>query len=90
MHVALVRVLANCKPARQKKAAVTPTLSAREIAILQWLQEGKTNWEIAAIEGRSVLTVKNQVRSILVKLRVNNRAQAVAKAISLKMIRARS
>lgn len=90
MHVALVRALENCKPAPQKKATAKQVLSAREIAILQWMQEGKTNWEIAAIERRSALTVKNQVRSILVKLRVNNRAQAVAKAISLKMIRARS
>lgn len=89
MHGALVRALANSKPARQKPTAASPAISAREKEILHWLREGKTNWEIAQSEGRSALTVKNQVRTILIKLRVNNRAQAVGKAISLKIIRAK-
>lgn len=82
MHVALLRACAG--------AAETPasnaTLSTREREVLRWLREGKTNWEIAQILGTSENTVKHQVRSLLVKLRVNNRAQAVAKAMGLELL----
>lgn len=87
MHGALIRVLANSQPVRQKVTPVRLVISVREQEVLQWLREGKTNWEIAQILQLSEKTVKNHVHHILVKLRVNNRAQAVAKAISMKMIR---
>lgn len=64
------------------------TLSPREREILQWVCKGKTNYEIAVILGISYKTVKNHVQSILIKLRVNNRAQAAAKAIELKLCEA--
>lgn len=63
-------------------AALTP----RECEVLHWVRQGKTNAEIAAILGVAYKTVKNQVQSILVKLRVNNRAQAVASAIQRGLI----
>lgn len=61
-------------------------LTRREKEVLFWLVQGKTNWEIAAIAGRSENTVKVQVRKILLKLDVSNRAQAAAKAVSLGLI----
>ncbi|MEQ1593227.1 MAG: XrtB/PEP-CTERM-associated transcriptional regulator EpsA [Thiobacillaceae bacterium] len=89
MHGALIRVLANKQAVQPKAATVRPVISVREQEVLHWLREGKTNWEIAQILGLSEKTVKNHVQHIMVKLRVNNRTQAVAKAISIKLIRAR-
>lgn len=89
MHGALIRALANSPPIRQKITPTRQLISVREQDVLQWLREGKTNWEIAQILQLSEMTVKNHVQHILVKLRVNNRAQAVAKAISMKVIRAK-
>ena len=47
----------------------------------QWLGTGKTNWEIAQVLRISEHTVKNHVQRILIKLKVNSRAQAVAKGL---------
>jgi len=55
-------------------------LSEREVQVLQWIRDGKTNHEIGHILEISPLTVKNHVQKILRKLNVSNRAQAVAKA----------
>lgn len=88
MHVALVKVLEQIKPAQQRSTTSSLKLSTREKGILQWLRAGKSNWEVSQILGLSEHTVKNQVRNILIKLRVKNRAQAVAKAISTKIISA--
>lgn len=87
MHVALVKVLSQIKPAQQRSTTSSLKLSTREKGILQWLRAGKSNWEVSQILGLSEYTVKNQVHGILVKLRVKNRAQAVAKAISMEIIR---
>lgn len=59
-------------------SASPESLSLREQEVLRWLCQGKTNWEIGQILGISALTVKNHVRSILKKLNVGNRTQAVA------------
>ena len=64
----------------------TRRLSQREREILEWMRRGKTNAEIASILGIAFKTVKNQVQSVLVKLRVNNRAQAVATALECGVI----
>jgi transcriptional regulator EpsA len=93
MHLVLTALLRRerAKPAvldaaaQPPNALTMPRVSQREREVLQWLQEGKTNWEIAQILGKSEHTVKNQVRSLLVKLRVNNRAQAVAKMAGMEM-----
>ncbi|QID16206.1 helix-turn-helix transcriptional regulator [Nitrogeniibacter mangrovi] len=58
-------------------------LSEREIQVLGWVRDGKTNAEIGQILDISPLTVKNHVQKILRKLDVSNRAQAVAKATSI-------
>ena len=51
-------------------------LTAREREVFEWLGQGKTNGEIAAILGRSVHTVKRHVERILAKLGVENRCAA--------------
>jgi len=62
-------------------------LTRREIHILQWVQEGKSNREIGIALETSPLTVKNHVQHVLKKLNAKNRAQAVSRAISLKLVR---
>lgn len=70
------------------RAAVEGEITAREIEILEWVRDGKSNQEIALILNISPLTVKNHVQNILRKLQSNNRAQAVSRAISLRLLRA--
>jgi DNA-binding NarL/FixJ family response regulator len=65
---------------RDYAARVFPELTEREREILELLAAGRTNPQIA---GRLVLsekTVRNHVSSILFKLRVSDRAAAVARA----------
>jgi transcriptional regulator EpsA len=84
LHVALIRAIkGNKKTVRVPKAAL-PALTQREQEVLQWLGSGKTNWEIAQVLCISEHTVKNHVQRILIKLKVNTRAQAVGKALVLK------
>lgn len=52
-------------------------LSNAEREVFDWLVVGKSNWEIAQILGKSVWTVKNQIKMIYSKLGVNNRASAI-------------
>lgn len=54
-------------------------LSSREREIMDWVRQGKTNQEIAAILDISSFTVKNHLQRIFKKLSVYNRTQAVAR-----------
>lgn len=54
-------------------------LSGRELEIMDWVTQGKTNHEIGLILDISAFTVKNHLQRIFKKLNVLNRAQAVAK-----------
>lgn len=54
----------------------TDALTARELEVLQWLQEGKSNPEIGVILGISTHTVKRHVEKVLAKLGVENRYAA--------------
>lgn len=87
LHAALTRVVSN--PRFNRTSAQESKLTKREKEILQWMSSGKSNWEIAQVVGLSESTVKNHVHHILVKLHATTRAQAVAKAINLKLISAR-
>jgi transcriptional regulator EpsA len=69
-------------PAQDSK----PLLTQREIGILRHVQDGKSNKEIAIILEISPLTVKNHVQSVLKKLKAQTRAQAVSRAIALKLL----
>lgn len=81
LHIALIRALQGVNKSPLAPKAVSPCLTAREREILHWLATGKSNWEIAQVLSISEYTVKNHVQRILIKLRVNTRAQAVAKGI---------
>jgi transcriptional regulator EpsA len=65
----------------KKRDALTP----RELDILNWIYRGKSNIEIGLILGLSPFTVKNHVQKILRRLNVLNRAQAVGKALALRL-----
>ena len=56
-------------------------LSSREMEVLSWVVDGKSNKEIASILGISHQTVKNHVTSILRKFGVEDRTQAVVYAL---------
>jgi transcriptional regulator EpsA len=60
-------------------------LTDRQLEILHWVKLGKTNFEIAQILGISALTVKNHMQKLFKKLNVHNRAQAVAKVMSMRI-----
>jgi two-component system, NarL family, response regulator len=67
--------------ARLDKRAAQPTLTPREIQVLQLVSQGKRNKEIAAILGLSEDTVPVHVKNIFAKLRVNERTAAVNVAL---------
>lgn len=61
-------------------------MSTREFECLYWLSRGKTSAEISALLKISERAVNFHITNICGKLRTANRAQAVAKAIVLKLI----
>mgnify|MGYP001810469055 CR=1 FL=1 len=86
MHLALHRM--RQREANESAAELAPVtiLSKREIQVLHWVRNGKTNAEISQILGISPPTVKNHVQKIMRKLNVNNRAQAVGKSATLRLV----
>ena len=86
----LARVLANEARTRVHSNRPAGLITAREVEVLTWVRDGKTNEEIAAILGLSMLTVKNHLRHAMKKLIVRTRGQAVAKAIALGFLRAQA
>lgn len=73
---------------RQKasSASVREALSAREGGILALIAAGQSNKEIARTLGIAPETVKTHIKSIFVKLSVEKRAHAVARAQSLGLV----
>lgn len=67
----------------KKRNKAHSLLTAREMEILEWVRKGKTNPEISKILGVSFPTIKNHIQKIMIKLRVNNRAEAVGKGYGL-------
>lgn len=63
----------------------TPTgfvrLSTRELTVLRWMKEGKTNWEISKILNVSERTIRFHIEGVFRKLNVNSRTGAVAFAM---------
>ncbi|WP_286186414.1 response regulator transcription factor [Acidovorax cavernicola] len=53
-------------------------LTKRQLQILNWLLEGKTNHEIAVLAGIGEGTVKNYVGSILLQFGLHSRAQLIS------------
>jgi LuxR family transcriptional regulator/LuxR family quorum-sensing system transcriptional regulator CciR len=71
-----------------RKKAQNTTLSARELEVLQWCAQGKSNGVMASILGISEKTIEFHLASIFRKLEVNGRMLAVLKGIELKLITA--
>lgn len=89
LHAAWARAV--CDSTRRRagnQVLAREILTAREVEVLNWVEQGKSNNEIAQILNISHLTVKNHVQKILRKLNVQNRAQAVARGINLNLTRA--
>jgi transcriptional regulator EpsA len=91
LYAAWVRANCDSLEAAGINSVVTrEVLTSREVEILNWVEHGKSNNEIAQILNISHLTVKNHVQKILRKLNVHNRAQAVAKGINLNLTHGRA
>jgi transcriptional regulator EpsA len=96
LHATYLRVCATESDLAEKRpmAAVVPLvkrtspITERERQILFWVREGMSNQQIGEQLNISALTVKNHVQKILRKLGAANRAQAVAMAISQKLMEA--
>ena len=67
-------------------AQEAPLLTARERETLIWATEGKSTWETGRILSISERTVKFHLSNCYSKLQVMNRAQAIAKAMRMKVI----
>jgi len=61
-------------------------LSKREIAVLEWIKQGKSTWDISQVLSIAERTVNFHVKNIYKKLGVVSRAQAVTVAIDLGVI----
>ena len=89
LHTTLSRVICNEEPeACMDSLQNAPSVTAREVQILNYVKFGKTNQQIAEELALSPLTVKNHVQRILRKLKARNRGHAVALAIKLGILKA--
>jgi transcriptional regulator EpsA len=89
LHMALYRVLGRQDDngdATGKEVLPSAMFSKREIQVLHWVKNGKTNQEISQILEISQPTVKSHVQNIMRKLNVTNRAQAVGKSATLRLL----
>jgi len=68
----------------EERSSEMPELSARELEVLEWIGEGKTNSEIAIILGISLHTVKRHAERIFAKLGVESRHAAALCALKMK------
>jgi DNA-binding NarL/FixJ family response regulator len=66
--------------------AALPTLTPRQVEILRLVAAGKANKQVAAQLGIAEDTVKTLLKDVYARLRVGNRAAAVAKALQLGLI----
>lgn len=62
------------------------TLTDRELEILKWVKDGKSNWEMSEIMSLSVKTIEYHVGNILKKLGAANRTTAVVIAIKHRLV----
>lgn len=87
IHIALISCYqAPADDSVRSAPTESSLLTNREAEILQWIFEGKTNQQIGLALGISPFTVKNHLQRIFRKLGVGNRAQAVVKALALRLV----
>lgn len=78
IHLALLRTApATTQPPGERLRQLTP----RELTVLNWIKNGKTNWEIAMIMSITERTIRFHIENIFSKLGVTSRSQAAAAAI---------
>lgn len=88
LHTTLSRVISNEEPdAGIDGVQNVPSVTAREVQVLNYIKLGKTNQQIAEELALSPLTVKNHVQRILRKLNASNRGHAVALAINIGVLK---
>jgi len=75
--------------ARLAERASMPTLTAREIEVLQLISQGLRNKEVGAMLGITEGTVQIHVKNIFAKLSVNDRTGAVQVAVRRGLIQMR-
>lgn len=76
------------KPTKKPAGKPTdPSFSEREVKILCCLAEGKTNLQIGHAIGLSERSVRRNLQKLYGKLGVESRAEAVAKAARLGMVK---
>jgi two-component system, NarL family, response regulator len=75
--------------ARLKERAASPTLTSREIEVLQLISEGMRNKEVGATLGIAEGTVQIHVKNIFGKLNVNDRTAAVQIAVRRGLVQMR-
>lgn len=78
--------LPGSQRARVTGPAATRAASARELEVLHWVREGKSNEEVGQILGISGTTVKSHLQRIYKLLGVSNRTQAVSRGIALRLL----
>jgi LuxR family maltose regulon positive regulatory protein len=81
------RELYNSDSAQAPSRATMESLTPRERGILEQIAEGHSNKEIARSLAIAPETVKSHVKNIFDKLSVEKRAQAIARAQSLGLLR---
>jgi transcriptional regulator EpsA len=86
LHATYARVTAGEEGFLGRTLRARRVLTEREVEILRWIRDGKTNRDVADILEMSPFTVKNHIQKILRKMRVENRSHAVARAISLGIL----
>ncbi|WP_189092975.1 LuxR C-terminal-related transcriptional regulator [Deinococcus ruber] len=90
--IGLTAALQLARSLHASEGPVTPSvplavpLSPRETQVLRLMSSGLSNKQIASQLGTGVYTVNDQVRSVLLKLDVPNRAAATRKAVEQALI----
>jgi transcriptional regulator EpsA len=86
LHRALARCLTGRTQQDVRMSAPKIDLTPRQMEVLKWLHLGKTNWEIARIMSTSESNIKYHITRIFAALGAGSRTQAVAKALSMRLI----
>lgn len=89
LHMALLRLSELGRAGEVQRSAnesMARPLSAREAEILNWVREGKSNYEVGCILGISALTVKNHLQRIYRTLGVSNRTHALSRCMDLRLL----
>lgn len=87
VQVLLVYAQSAADAVLQHAAVVTrPSITGRELEVLQWTADGKTAWEVGAILGVSEHTVTKHLESAKNKLGCVNKRQAAIQALRLGLI----